>query len=97
MRITLAPEADQELSEAVAHYVEVASPLLGQAFLSEFSRATVLLTQSPRIGAPWRKQYRRVMLRRFPYSLIYVLGTDEIRILAIAHQRRRPGYWAQRK
>ena len=96
MRISLAPEADQELSEVVAHYVEVASQQIGKAFLAEFRRATTLLAQSPQIGSPWRKQYRRILLRRFPYGLIYVLGPDEIRILAIAHQRRRPGYWSRR-
>jgi hypothetical protein len=35
-------------------------------------------------------------MRRFPYSLIYAALVDEIRILAVAHHSRRPGYWRDR-
>jgi plasmid stabilization system protein ParE len=41
---------------------------------------------------------RRFVLPRFPYSLIYRhLGADEVRILAVAHQKRRPRYWTGRR
>jgi len=36
-------------------------------------------------------------LTRFPYSLIYTESGDEIRILAVAHHSRRPGYWRGRR
>jgi hypothetical protein len=36
-------------------------------------------------------------LRRFPYSIVYLLLPEEIRVLAIAHQRRKPGYWSGRR
>jgi hypothetical protein len=36
-------------------------------------------------------------MRRFPYSLIYTVIGDEVRILAVAHHSRRPGYWRGRK
>jgi len=36
------------------------------------------------------------MIKRFPYSLIHTIADDEIRVLAVAHQSRRPGYWRQR-
>ncbi len=39
---------------------------------------------------------RRRLLRSFPYFLVYMLMADEIRVLAIAHARRRPGYWKDR-
>jgi toxin ParE1/3/4 len=38
---------------------------------------------------------RRWKLARFPYSIIY-LGTEHVRVIAIAHDRRRPGYWRGR-
>jgi hypothetical protein len=46
---------------------------------------------SPRRGA------RRYILHRFPYGIIYrLLGDDVLEILAIAHHKRRPGYWGRR-
>jgi hypothetical protein len=44
----------------------------------------------------WRNGRRRFSLRRFPYSVIYYLRDDELRVVAIAHHRQRPGYWADR-
>ncbi len=39
---------------------------------------------------------RRKVLARFPYSLLYLEGPDYIRIVAVMHHRRRPGYWVER-
>jgi len=36
-------------------------------------------------------------MKHFPYSLVYIVSKDEIRILAVAHQSRRPDYWAGRR
>lgn len=32
-------------------------------------------------------------MRRFPYSVVYHLSGEVIRVIAVAHQSRRPGYW----
>lgn len=53
--------------------------------------------QLPGLGPVWRGTTRRFPLRRFPYSIIYQLKPDEIRVIALAHQSRRPGYWRGRK
>ena len=39
------------------------------------------------------RSYRRRVLRRFPYSIFYVVDPDVIIIVALAHHKRRPGYW----
>jgi toxin ParE1/3/4 len=36
-------------------------------------------------------------MKRFPYWLVYMVSEDEIRVLAVAHHSRRPGYWKERK
>ena len=41
-------------------------------------------------------EIRRAALRRFPYGLVYVVLDDVLWIVAVAHSRRRPGYWHQR-
>lgn len=96
MNISLHPAAAAELKEAAAFYTERANKELGLAFIVEFERSINLLGERPELGAVWRGTIRRLPLRRFPHSLIYRLTGDTIQILAIAHQRRRPGYWTKR-
>lgn len=97
MRVSLAPEAQRDLVEGGLYYRREANAELGRAFVSEFERSAALLVAQPELGAPWRKEVRRFPLRRFPYSIIYYLRDDNIRILAVAHQSRKPGFWQDRK
>ncbi len=46
--------------------------------------------------APLKFGVRRVLARRFPYSVVYIELSDEIRVLAIAHGSKRPAYWRGR-
>lgn len=89
------PLAREELNEAASFY-EARVPGLGAAFLDDVDRSIDILCGSPRIGTAAGRAFRRVLLRRFPYSIIYALRSEEIVIVAIAHQRKRPGYWRRR-
>ena len=97
MKVSLTPEAERELVEGSAFYAREAAAQLGQDFITEFERTCGLLRQFPLLGAAWRGRIRRLPLRRFPYSIVYYVREAEIRILAIAHQRRRPGFWGGRR
>ena len=97
MKVSIAAEADQELIEGARYYAAQANKELGLAFISEFERSVEVLRSHPELGARWRSESRRMPMRRFPYSIIYLLGAGEIRILAVAHQRRKPGYWGRRQ
>lgn len=96
MNVWLHPAATAELNEAAAFYTERANKALGLAFIAEFERSIKLLGERPELGAVWRGTIRRLPLRRFPHSVIYRLTGDTVQILALAHQRRRPGYWTKR-
>jgi toxin ParE1/3/4 len=95
--VSLAEEAERELIDAAVFYAEQANVDLGLAFITEFERSLEVLVAHRSLGAPWRARTRRFPLRRFPYSLIYRIEGDELRVIALAHQRRRPGYWSTRK
>jgi toxin ParE1/3/4 len=97
LKISIAAEAERELIEGARYYSRQASAELGLVFVAEFERATDVLRSQPGLGAKWQHDSRRMPLRRFPYSIIYLLQQNEIRILAVAHQRRKPGYWIGRK
>lgn len=90
-------EAERELIDGALFYAREANAELGLAFIAEFERSLGLLCAYPRLGAAWRGNRRRFPLRRFPYSIIYYEKPDEVRVVALAHQSRRPGYWRGRK
>ena len=87
--------ADEELSEAAKFY-EAYSIGLGTDYLNEVQHAIDLVCEFPELGQAVDQGLRRVVLHRFPFSLIYSVETDAIVIVALAHQRRRPGYWKSR-
>ena len=97
MRLVLAPLALAELGDAAAFYAAKGDVELGRSFVNEFEKAATFVLENPERGAIFRGTRRRFSLRRFPFSVIYQVKGEEIRIIAIAHQRRRPGYWARRK
>jgi toxin ParE1/3/4 len=65
--------------------------------VKEFEHSVSLLLEHPGLGMIWRNGKRRLVMRRFRYTLIYTVAGDQIRILAVAHHSRRPGYWRGRK
>lgn len=90
-------EAGRELIDGALYYAREANAELGLAFITEFERPVGVLCTYPRLGPVWRGSTRRFPLRRFPYSIIYQLRPDEVRVIALAHQSRKPGYWRGRK
>lgn len=97
MNYWLHPEAQEDLREAAEFYRQQAGAALSQTLFGEFERAVGRLLIHPGLGAVWLRGRRRLVLRGFPYSLIYSVVKDEIRVLAFAHQSRRPSYWRHRK
>ena len=97
MTPSVSPEADGELSEGAIFYTRQANAEVGLAFILEYERALALLCAHPHLGAPWRNNRRRFPLRKFPYSVIYYIRDEELRVIALAHHRRKPSYWTGRK
>lgn len=96
MKISLNDQAELELVEGAAYYARQVNVALADAFISEFDRSARLLGDFPKLGSIWRGRIRRLPLRRFPYNIVYYQRESEVRILAIAHQRRKPGFWRGR-
>jgi toxin ParE1/3/4 len=90
------PMAEIEMNEA-AEYYEVREPGLGNAFIDEVERAINSILQNPDSAQVILKSIRRKILWRFPYSLMYSINVDTIRVLSVASQKRRPFYWRYRK
>ncbi|HEX8434878.1 type II toxin-antitoxin system RelE/ParE family toxin [Archangium sp.] len=99
-QLTLSVPAREELRAAVSWYEE-RSPGLGQELLAAARECFRLIREQPGVGSPVpgvaeSVGARRVALKRFPYTVVYVELGEELRVLAFAHMRRRPGYWRNR-
>lgn len=73
---------------------------LGLDFLRSIERVIERIEAAPRVGSPVPgvpdTDIRRVLVRRFPYHVVYIELPDRAQILAVAHHRRRPRYWIGR-
>jgi len=89
------PLANQEFAETVRFY-DQRSANLGDAFASAVEAAIGFVRANPAAGTLVRRNVRRWMVRRFPYFVIYREEPNRLYVLALAHQRRLPEYWADR-
>lgn len=90
-------EAKAELAEAMAYY-ESQKTGLGNELLLEEEKAIAWIQQFPKAGSLFIKtKIRKCLVKRFPYTSYYLEMDKYIWIAAVAHQKRRPGYWLHRK
>lgn len=89
------PDALLEAEAGVAWYLE-RSRGAAEHFLAELERAIDLILEAPDRWPPYFRDTRRYVLYKFPYSVIYRASGTLVRIYALAHARRRPGYWKER-
>ena len=89
------PQAREELLAAVEYYESIA-PDLGVDFLLDIETAVQRIRAFPSHGSPWTADTRRVVIRRFPFDVVYLEADTTVIVVAIAHQRRSPFYWKKR-
>jgi plasmid stabilization system protein ParE len=93
------PIADRE-AEREFRYYHRREAGLGHAFNDELEQALIRALEMPETRPPVAvlqgEIVRASRLRRFPFCLIFVHRSSEVRVLAVAHDRRRPLYWAGR-
>ena len=91
-------QVSDEFTEAVRWYEERRVGLGGEFFDSVTAMMEVI-TASPEIGAAVGTDIRtrRILVPGFPYQIVYHLRPTEVVVVAIAHLRRRPGYWKARR
>jgi toxin ParE1/3/4 len=88
--------AELELNDAIV-YFENEREGLGLRFLSAVQDAVTHIQQHPQVSPIILEDIRCKILRRFPYSIMFSIKPDRIRILALANQKRRPFYWQGRQ
>lgn len=87
--------AEAEVDQAVAYFDQQRQGL-GERFEQDLRNTIRFIIQHPLTGHPLTKFVRKFRLHTFRYNVIYAIDGDEIVIIAVAHHRRRPGYWRSR-
>lgn len=88
--------ARHEFLEAVRFY-ENEEPGLGTRFGAAVEEAALRALSYPLAGTQVRDEVRRVLVRAFPFAVVYRQVNDGIVIIAVAHLSRRPDYWNPRR
>ncbi len=95
MRVDFHPAALQEVEDAQSWYAE-RSLFAASGFLREMSIAIQRVREAPDRYPIAESKTRRILLDRFSFTIYYRVKADAVSIVAVAHQKRRPGYWSSR-
>ena len=93
--LILAPEVEQDLAEASAWY-ESRRAGLGEEFLRCVDACIAAILRRPEMPAVVHRQYRRALVRRFPYAVFYEYEARTVTVYAILHGSRDPERWRHR-
>jgi plasmid stabilization system protein ParE len=94
-KLIIAPEAEQDISEAYAWY-ENRRIGLGEEFLSCVDACIQAICRMPEMYVVTYENYRRGLVRRFPYSVFYEYANDTVTVYCVFHNSRDPQKWRER-
>lgn len=94
--VRLLEEAMADSEAAIAWYREEADDEIASRFAQEVDVALDQIANWPFSGRAYDATRRCLLLRTFPFLVLYRVTSDAIEILAIAHERRAPGFWRDR-
>ena len=96
MTVVFHPLAERELIAATKFY-EGRAVCLGADFIRQVELALSEIVANPGAGNLFAgSRFRRRLLRRFPFGIVYQFDEEDISVIAVMHLRRRPGYWKRR-
>jgi len=95
IRVRFLPAAEIEFLKEVLYYSKARTGI-GLRFQAEVQAAVSRAARHPLGGAPSFKETRSILVKRFPFSVVYRPSKQEVLVVAIAPHRKRPNYWASR-
>lgn len=95
VELVIAPEAEQDLDEAYAGY-EKQRVGLGEEFLSSVDACIEFICRFLESGQIVHKEYRRALVRRFPYGVFFDYDGKRLTVYCVMHTARDPNKWRER-
>jgi plasmid stabilization system protein ParE len=93
--LVILPSAERDIEEAYTWY-EGRAPGLGEDYLRRVDNCLLSIRTTPEAFRLVKKDFRRALLRRFPYAIYYKLVDDCVTIHAVLHNSQEPGKWRSR-
>jgi len=93
--LIMASEAEQDISQAYGWY-ERRRRGLGDDFLSSVDACIQALCRTPEMHAAIHETYRRALVRRFPYAVIYEYANKQVIVYSVSHTSDDPLKWRER-
>ena len=93
-RVIIRPRAEADLQEARQWY-ERQRPGLGKELVDEVRRAMRSLCEQPERRPFYHRDFRRLLLRRFPYKLFYLTESDRVIVFRILHVKQDHPRWLE--
>jgi toxin ParE1/3/4 len=93
MQVSLSDGALTETEAAIDYYYKAGAPHIASRFLEQLEYTLSILKQFPELGSVTYSETRSFPLNGFPFSVVYHLKNENLYVIAVAHHRRRPGYW----
>ena len=90
------PDSIRDAQSAYGWYYNN-SPSAADGFIAEIDEAMELIIKHPKRWPEFIYGTRRYLLKRYPFSLVYLETAKEIQVIAVAHAKRRPGFWKERR
>jgi len=95
LTIVIHEEAEEEIKASAAYYESVRAGL-GENFLRELADGFGQIQRHPLAWGVLEDEFRRYLMPRFPYGVVYRIEEDLIYVLAVMHLHRKPSYWLDR-
>ncbi len=89
------PDVANEIKSSYQWYQKQADGL-GQDYLTELESSFQTICELPKTWPKFEKGFRRFLLSKFPFSVIYQSNENKILVVAVMHNSRKPGYWSER-
>ncbi|MBL9187274.1 MAG: hypothetical protein JNK23_07340 [Opitutaceae bacterium] len=97
MNLVYHRSVQRDVSQVVAYYDQAGGLELGDAFFTELMAQVQAARRQPTRFHPFRGEFRRANLSRFPYHFLFRWAGDSVRILVVRHNRRHPDYGLGRR
>ena len=95
VELTIVPEAQQDLEEAYGWFEDCRIGL-GEDFLTCVDACVQNICRTPELYPKFHEDYRRALVRRFPYAVFYEFTGGKITIYSIFHTSQNPQKWRLR-
>lgn len=89
------PEVYEDIKESYDWY-ENQILGLGDKFIEDLENGYVSIENFPNTWANFQYGFKRYILNKFPYSILYKQNNNIIYIIAIMHNSRKPNFWMNR-